>query len=129
MHDDDIKVKWTRYFNKLFNAIRVREFVLNQDKNHIMETDIGLSHDEVRPALCMMGRFNAVGVDEILIKVWPYLDEPSIRWLTYLFNVIFWMAKISNDRRLTVVVPFYRNKVDAQNRSKYHCIKFLSYKM
>ncbi|KAL8116734.1 hypothetical protein AgCh_023039 [Apium graveolens] len=56
---------------KLEDLYGVREFVLNQDKNHIMETDIGLSHDEVRPSLCMMDRFNAVGVDEILIKVSP----------------------------------------------------------
>ncbi|KAL8116736.1 hypothetical protein AgCh_023041 [Apium graveolens] len=44
-----------------------------------METGIGLSHDEMRPALCMMGRFNAVGVDEILIKVSPQASYTLIR--------------------------------------------------
>lgn len=43
---------------------------------------------KVKDALRIMNVGKAVGLDEILIKVWKYLGDVSICWFTNIFNKI-----------------------------------------
>lgn len=90
--------------------------MLDQEATHSPAVDFGFTQDitteEVKAALCMMGRGKAVGPDEIPIEVRRCLAEPYIRWLTIFFNIILRMARMPQEWRLSVVVPLYKNKGD-----------------
>ena len=133
LHDQDITARWVRYFSELFNPARGREIVFENEIVHVPNNDVDMGQDitvaEVRAALCMMGKGKAVGLDEIPIEVWKCLAEQGVRWLTTLFNVIFRTSKMPSEWRLSVVVPIYKNKGDAQSCSNYRGIKLLSHTM
>ncbi|XP_022040100.1 uncharacterized protein LOC110942633 [Helianthus annuus] len=86
-----------------------------------------ITHEEVRMALRKMGRGKAVGLDNILIEVWKCLGEEGVRWLTFLFNLIFKTGKMPDQWRSSVVVPLYKNKGDVQCCGSYRGIKLLSH--
>nr|XP_017250816.1 PREDICTED: uncharacterized protein LOC108221448 [Daucus carota subsp. sativus] len=121
LHDDDITARWGRYFSEIFNVARGREIVFDQEIVHVSDGDAGASHDitvaEVRAAFGMMGKGKTVGLDEIPIEVWQCLSEQGVRWLKALFNVIFRISRMPSEWLLSVVVPIYKNKGDAQSCS------------
>ncbi|XP_063940524.1 uncharacterized protein LOC135149258 [Daucus carota subsp. sativus] len=133
LYDGDIIARWGRYFSELFNAARGREIVFEQENVNVSHNDVGMSQDitmaEVRVALGMMGKGKTVGLDEIPIEVWQCLGEHGVRWLTALLNVIFRTSRMPSEWRLSVVVPIYKNKGDAQSCSNYRGIKLLSHTM
>ncbi|GJR45109.1 retrovirus-related pol polyprotein LINE-1 [Tanacetum coccineum] len=84
---------------------------------------------EVRAALQRMERNKAVGPDQIPIEAWRCLEDERVKWLTCLFNKIFFGAKMSDEWRLSEVIPIYKNKDDMQACSNYRGIKLLSHTM
>ena len=88
-----------------------------------------ISQGEVKVALQKMGRKKAVGPDQIPIEVWRCLGDEGLRWLTSLFNKIFYSDNMPEEWRLGEVIPIYRNKGDIQVCSNYRGIKLLSHTM
>jgi hypothetical protein len=89
--DEDIKNRWRKYFDKLFNK---------DSENSSIE--LGISSDdlnrqfvhriqeyEVKDALKRMKEGKVMGPDGIPIEVWRSLGDIAIVWLTKLFNLIF----------------------------------------
>lgn len=76
-----------------------------------------------------MGRAKAVGPDQIPIEVWICLGEVGVKWLADLFNILLRDAKMPEEWRRSIVVPFFKNKGDAQSCSNYRGIKLLSHTM
>jgi hypothetical protein len=87
----DIKQRWQRYFDNLFNG-----------ENETMDTQLDYSFDDlnrcfvrriqeskVKEALNRMKRDNAMSLDGISIEVWKCFGDIAIIWLTKLFNRIF----------------------------------------
>ncbi|GJV24606.1 hypothetical protein Tco_1377301 [Tanacetum coccineum] len=73
---------------------------------------IRINQREVQIALQKMGRNKVVGPDQIPIKAWKCLKDEGVKWLTCLFNKIFSSAKMSDEWRLSEVIPIYKNKGD-----------------
>nr|GEU96845.1 retrovirus-related Pol polyprotein LINE-1 [Tanacetum cinerariifolium] len=61
------------------------------------------------------------------IEAWRSLEDEGVKWLTCLFNKIFSSAKMSDEWRLSEVIPIYKNKGDTQACSNYRGIKLLSH--
>nr|GEW69230.1 hypothetical protein [Tanacetum cinerariifolium] len=88
-----------------------------------------INQGEVRAALQKMGRYKAVGRDQIPIEAWRCLEDEGVKWLTCLFNKIFSSAKMPEEWRLSEVILIYKNNGDAQACSNYRGIKLLSHTM
>ena len=88
--DTDIKERWKKYFDKLFNDNYVQDVGdvnippedLNRDFMH------RIMSGEVKEALRRMKIRKAVGPNAILIEAWKCLGKFGIKWLTKLFNKI-----------------------------------------
>ena len=126
----DIKQRWQRYFDNLFNG-----------ENETMDTQLDDSFDdlnrcfvrriqesEVKEALKRMKGGKAMGPDGIPIEVWKCLGDIAIVWLTKLFNHIFRSNKMSDEWRSTLV-PIFKNKGDIQSCTNYRGIKLMSHTM
>ena len=68
-----------------------------------------------------------MGPDGIPIKVWRYLGDIAIVWLTKMFNNIFRSNKMSEEWRISILVPIYKNKRDVQSCTNYRGIKLMSH--
>ncbi|KAL6563417.1 hypothetical protein OROGR_002376 [Orobanche gracilis] len=86
-----------------------------------------ISKEEVKGALIKIGRAKAVGPDQIPIEVWLCLGEVGVQWLAELFNILLRDSKMSAEWRRSIVVPFFKNKGDAQSCTNYRGIKLLSH--
>ena len=64
-----------------------------------------------------------------LLKVWKYLGEKGVLWLTKLFNEILRTKSMPNEWRKSTLIPIYKNKGDIQNCANYRGIKLMSYTM
>ena len=126
----DIKQRWQRYFDNLFNG-----------ENETMDTQLDDSFDdlnrcfvrriqesEVKEALKRMKGGKAMGPDGIPIEVWKCLGDIAIVWLTKLFNHIFRSNKMPDEWRSTLV-PIFKNKGDIQSCTNYRGIKLMSHTM
>ena len=126
----DIKQRWQRYFDNLFNG-----------ENETMDTQLDDSFDdlnrcfvrriqesEVKEALKRMKGGKAMGPDGIPIEVWKCLGDIAIVWLTKLFNHIFRSNKMPDEWRSTLV-PIFKNKGDIQSCTIYREIKLMSHTM
>ena len=71
-----------------------------------------IQESEVRKALKKMKGGKAMGPDGIPIKVWRCLGDIAIVWLTKMFNNIFRSNKMSEEWRMSILVPIYKNKGD-----------------
>ena len=57
-----------------------------------------------------------MGLDQILVKVWKYMDEEGLKLLTELFNVILLrITKMPSAWRFSTIISLYKNKGDIQN--------------
>ena len=70
-----------------------------------------------------------LGPDNIPIKVWRYLEDVAIVWLTKLFNNIFRSNKMPNEWRRSILVLIFKNKGDIQSCTNYRGIKLMSHTM
>jgi hypothetical protein len=126
----DIKQRWQRYFDNLFNG-----------ENETMDTQLDDSFDDlnrcfvrriqesdVKEALKRMKGGKAMGPDGIPIEVWKCLGDIAIVWLTKLFNHIFQSNKMPDEWRSTLV-PIFKNKGDIQSCTNYRGIKLMSHTM
>ncbi|XP_071699617.1 uncharacterized protein [Rutidosis leptorrhynchoides] len=73
-----------------------------------------INQEEVRSALCKMGRNKAVGPDQIPIEAWRCLSDDGVRWLNCIFNKTFRSSKMPMEWRLSETISIYKNKGDAQ---------------
>jgi hypothetical protein len=125
----DIKHRWQRYFDNLFNG-----------ENETMDTQLDDSFDdlnrcfvrrtqesEVKEALKRMK--GAMGPDGIPIEVWKCLGDIAIVWLTMLFNHIFRSNKMPDEWRRSTLVPIFKNKGDIQICTNYRGIKLMIHTM
>ena len=71
----------------------------------------------------------AVSPDTIPIEVWKCLDEVKVRWLTNLYNKIWYNNKMLDEWRKSTLVSLYKNKGDIQDCSNYRGIKLISHTM
>ncbi|GJW91913.1 retrovirus-related pol polyprotein LINE-1 [Tanacetum coccineum] len=137
VREEDIRKRWGEYFSSLFNESPPIESRPERSgevgsSRHQMHYDCyysRINQGEVRAALQRMGRNKAVGPDQIPIESWRCLEDEGVKWLTCLFNKIFLSAKMPDEWRLSEVIPFYKNKGDAQACSNYRGIKLLSHTM
>jgi hypothetical protein len=67
--------------------------------------------------------------DGIRIKVWKYLGEISIAWLTILFNNICRVNKTPTEWKNNTLIPLYKNKRGVQDYTNYREIKLMSHTM
>ena len=88
-----------------------------------------ISKDEIKDALKKMTNGKEEGPDQIPVKVWKYLDEEGLEWLTELFNIIFRTAKMSREWKASTVIPLYKNKGDIQDCNNFKGIKLLNHTM
>ena len=128
--DEDIKQRWSDYFDKLFNGDQAHTSdttVLREEGNYDFMRRI--REFEVKEALKKMKMGKAAGPDGIPIEVWKTLGDMEIRWLTKLFNKIWRHGKMPDAWRKSTIVPIYKNKGDIQNCSNYRGIKLISHTM
>ena len=88
-----------------------------------------ITKDEIKEALKKMAKGKAVGPDQIPVKVWKFMGEVGLEWLTELFNVIFRTAKMPREWGASTVIPLYKNKGDIQDCNNFRGIKLLSHTM
>jgi len=71
----------------------------------------------------------AVGPDGIPVELWKCIGEEGLEWLTDLFNVIFKIAKMLQEWRVSSVITLCKNKGDTQDCNNYRSLKLLSHTM
>jgi hypothetical protein len=94
--DEDIKNRWQKYFDKLFNEdsgsssieLDISSYYLNRQFVHRIQKS------DVKDVLKRMNGGKVMGPDGIPIEVWRTLGDVKIVWLTKLFNLIFWSNKM-----------------------------------
>jgi replicative superfamily II helicase len=87
----DIKQRWQRYFDNLFNGENeTMDIQLDDSFDDLNRCFVRrIQESEVKEALKRMKGGKAMGPDGILIEVWKCLGDIAIVWLTKLFNHIF----------------------------------------
>ena len=88
-----------------------------------------VSREEVKNALRRMKKGKAVGPDELPVKVWKCMGEMEIKFLTRLFNRLLMGKRMPEECRMSVLIPIYKNKGDAQCCGNYRGIKLMSHTM
>ena len=88
-----------------------------------------IQESEVREALKRMKGGKVMGLDGIPIEVWRWLGDIAIVWLTKLFNHIFWLNKMPDEWRRSILVSIYKNKGDIQSCTNYWGIKLMNHTM
>ncbi|XP_074337229.1 uncharacterized protein LOC141674420 [Apium graveolens] len=130
--DDDIKCRWYHFFRQLFNESRISGEEIEWEsvrQSHCDSSIQPINGEEIELSLCNMGKGKATGLDENPIEVWWCSGKEGERWLTQLFNLIFRNGKVPHEWKLSMVIPIYKNKGDAQNCSNFCGIKLLSHTM
>ncbi|KAI0492706.1 hypothetical protein KFK09_026982 [Dendrobium nobile] len=118
-----------RYFAKLFNE-NCENTIKWSDLSTLIEyKDFcfywRISKTEVREILKKMKCGKAIGPDYIQIEVGKCLGDEGISWLTKLFNAILKTKKMSDEWRMSVLIPIFKNKGEAQNCVNYRGIKLM----
>jgi hypothetical protein len=112
--DENIKNRWRKYFDKLFNEDSVSSFIeldiFLDDLNRQFVRRI--QESEIKDALKRMKGGKVIGPDGIPIEVWRSLADVAIVWLTKLFNLIFRSNKMPDEWRRSILVPIFKNKGD-----------------
>ena len=88
-----------------------------------------VSRKEVKNALRRMKKGKAIGPDELPVKVWKCMGEMEIKFLIRLFNRLLLGERMPAEWRRSVLIPIYKNKVDAQYCGNYRGIKLMSHTM
>ena len=102
------------------NLGRRKAKVVNEEVNCV-------SREEVKNALRRMKKGKAVGPDELPVEVWKCMGEMGIKFLTRLFNRLLMGEEMPEEWRRSVLIPIYKNKVDAQCCGNYRGIKLMSH--
>jgi hypothetical protein len=96
--DKDIKNRWRKYFDKLFNedsgSLSIELDISSDDLNRQFVRRI--QESEVKDALKRMKGGKMICSDVIPIEVWKIFEDVAIVWLTKLFNLIFRSNKMSD---------------------------------
>jgi hypothetical protein len=109
--DDDIKNRWRKYFDELFNDESEKITVKLDDSVDTNRRFVRrIQESEVKEALKKMKTGMALGPDDISIEIWRCLRYIAIVWLTKLFNTIFWSNIMSDEWRRSILVPIFKNK-------------------
>ncbi|KAL8098496.1 hypothetical protein AgCh_031314 [Apium graveolens] len=119
---------WWNEDVKLFNESRISGEEIEWEsvhQSHCYSNIQPMNSEEIGLALKKMGKGKATGPVEIPIEVWWCLGKEGERWLTQLFNLIFRTGKIPHEWKLSIVIPIYKNKGDAQNCNNFRGIKLL----
>jgi hypothetical protein len=119
--DEDIKNRWRKYFNKLFNEYSGSSSIeldisLDDLKRQFVHR---IQESEVKDVLKRMKGDKTMGPDAIPIEVWRSLGDVMIVWLTKLFNLIFRSNKMPDEWRRSILVPIFKNKWDVQSCTNY----------
>ena len=69
----------------------------------------------------MMKREKTMGLDGIPIKVWNYLGDVGVYWLTKFFKKILSFNKMPMSGGEILQYLFIGIRVDTQNYTSYHC--------
>ena len=133
IRQEDIKLRWHQYFSQLLNMSRDPTQKSRQtsdtQRTQVCGSFGDITKGEVSEALQKMGRFKAVGPDNIPIEVWRSLGEEGIQWLTNLFHAILRSSRMSEEWRISTIIPLFKKKGDAQECGNYRGIKLLSHTM
>ena len=110
--EDEIRHIWQEYFDKVFNGENEDNTVQLDDSfdDTNMRFVRRIQESKVREVLKRMKGGKAMGPDGILIKVWRYLEDIAIVWLTKMFNNIFRSNKMSEEWRRSILVPIYKEQ-------------------
>ena len=126
VNSEAVLKRWKKYFEKLMNEENNRDprteeaEVVNEEVNCV-------SREEVKNSLRRMKKGKAVGPEELPVKVWKYVGEMGIKFLTRLFNRLFVDERMPEEWRRSVLIPIYKNKEDAQCCGNYRGIKLMSH--
>jgi hypothetical protein len=129
--DEDIKNRWRKYFNKLFNE----DSEISSIELDISSYDLNrqfmcrIQESEVKYALKKMKGGKTMSPNGIPIEVWMTLKDVAIIWLIKLFNLIFRSNKMPDEWRWGILVPIFKNNGDVQNYTNYQRIKLMSHTM
>jgi hypothetical protein len=111
--DEDIKNRWQKYFDKLFNEdsgsssieLDISSDYLNRQFVHRIQKY------DVKDVLKRMNGGKVMGPDGIPIEVWRTLGDVKIVWLTKLFNLIFWSNKMHDEWRRNILVSIFKSNM------------------
>ncbi|XP_070045597.1 uncharacterized protein [Nicotiana tomentosiformis] len=139
MEEAHIRRKWQTYFHRLLNEEGDRSIVLDNLEHSESESrrDFGFCRrikiGEVEWPMRKMCKGRATEPDEIPVEFWKSMSRPSLKWLTWLFNIIFRTKKMPAKWRWSMMILVYENKSDPklhiQNCNNYKGITFLSHTM
>ncbi|KAD4586681.1 hypothetical protein E3N88_24282 [Mikania micrantha] len=130
--EKDIRERWQTYFSELFNNTDNAEGSEHLTNGETQRNNCYyrcVTKEEVQRELRKMRKAKEVGPDNIPIEVWICLQDEGISWLTTFFNTIIKTGKMPDQWRISVLVPLYKNKGDAQCCTNYRGIKLLFHTM
>ena len=123
--EDEIKARWKRYFEALFNEENLR----NDMGGIEIDTTEGplpcVTERDVRAALKKMKNNKATGPDQIPGEVWKVLGDEGVRILKDVFNMVIKTGRMPEEWRKSILVPIYKGKGDVLSCSNYRGIKLL----
>jgi Reverse transcriptase (RNA-dependent DNA polymerase) len=126
---EEIKNRWRKYFDKLFNDESKKTAIELDDSIDTNRRFVRrIKESELKEALKKMKIGKVLGPDDISIEIWRCLGDIAIVWLTKLFNTIFRSNKIPDEWR-SILVPIFKNKGDIQSCTNYRVIKLMSHTM
>jgi hypothetical protein len=130
VNDEEIKNRWREYFDKLFNDESEKIVIELDDSIDTNRRFVWrIQESELKEALKKMKTDKALGPDDIMIEVWRCFGDIAIVWLTKLFNTIFWVNKMPDEWRRSILVSIFKNKGDIQSCTNYRGFKLMSHTM
>ena len=125
-HDEKIRERWRKYFQKLLNEDNQREQRAEETPENAGTVE-EITKDKVRTALRRMKNGKAVGPDGIPVEAWKCLEEEGVEWLAKISNNVLKTGLMPNEWRESIIVPVYKNKGDVQECGNYRGIKLTSH--
>ena len=120
--------RWKEYFKKLINEENNRD--PRKEETEVVNEEVNcVSREELNNALRKMKKGKAVGPDELPVEVWKCIGEMEIKFLNILFNRLLLGERMLKKWRRSVLIPFYKNKGEAQFCGNYRGIKPMSHTM
>ena len=128
INSEAVLKRWKEYFEKIMNEENNRD--LRSQKPEVVNEEVNcVSRKEVKNALRRMKKGKAVGPDELPVEVWKCMEKIGIEFLTRLFNRLLMDERIPEEWRMSVLIPIYKNKGDAQCCGNYSRLKLISHTM
>ena len=125
VNSEAVLKRWKEYIEKLMNEENNRE--PRTEKPEVVNEEVNcVSREEVKNALKRMKKGKAVGPDELPVKLWMFMGEMGITFLTRLFNRLLMGERMPEEWRRNVLILIYKNKGVAQC---YRGIKLMSHTM